>query len=355
MLSIPHHPDAAAEAGPAVQGETAVQEKPTTQAGSDGPSPSRDGGWARARRVRVGRRGRLIAAFAWCGALLMLLHAQVPNGFGLGSLFETFLPWFGLCVPVLLGLAVVRRSRLAAVAVVVPALVWASLLGGAVVDKTAAGGDLIVVTHNVGEANREPGGTARALAQSGAHVLALEELSSKTTPVYERELATRFPYHSVHQGVGVWSVYPLRGVEPVPIMPWTRAVRATVHTPKGPVAVYAAHLASVRVSPTSGFATARRNEAGRNLAEAVRAERLPRVVVMGDFNGTGEDTALRPLTSQLRSAQEEAGAGFGFTWPASFPLVRIDQILVKGVSPVSSWSLPSTGSDHLPVAASLRL
>ncbi|MFG2839978.1 endonuclease/exonuclease/phosphatase family protein [Streptomyces zaomyceticus] len=98
-----------------------------------------------------------------------------------------------------------------------------------------------------------------------------------------------------------------------------------------------------------------RNEAGRNLAEAVAAERLPRVVVMGDFNGTSEDTALKPLTSQLRSAQREAGAGFGFTWPASTPLVRIDQILVRGVSPASSWTLPATGSDHLPVAASLRL
>lgn len=376
MPSTPHRPDAAVQAAPAAQAGSAVHRGPTGHAGpaartgsavlagsvdpKAGPSDPADppGGGARSRRagwIPAGRGDRLIAVSALCGALLMLLHAQVPNGFGLGSLLETFLPWAGLGVPVLLALAVVRRSRFAAVAVVAPAVAWVSLFGGVVVDKTFAGGDLVVVTHNVGEANREPGRTARALARSGAHVLALEELSSKTTPVYERELAANFPYHSVHQGVGLWSTYPLREVEPVPIMPWTRAVRATVHTPKGPVAVFAAHLASVRVSPAAGFATARRNEAGRNLAEVVRAERLPRVVVVGDFNGTGEDTALRPLTSQLRSAQGEAGAGFGFTWPASFPLVRIDQIFVRGVIPVSSWSLPSTGSDHLPVAASLRL
>ncbi|WP_078944978.1 endonuclease/exonuclease/phosphatase family protein [Streptomyces flavochromogenes] len=382
MPSTPHRPDAAVHAAPAVQAGPAVHTGPTghaeptghagpaartgsaVPAGSvdpkAGPSDPADppGGDARSRRagwIPAGRSDRLIAVSALWGALLMWLHAQVPNGFGLGSLLETFLPWAGLGVPVLLAFAVVRRSRFAAVAVVVPAVAWVSLFGGVVVDKTSAGGDLVVVTHNVGEANREPGRTARALALSGADVLALEELSSKTAPVYERELAANFPYHSVHQGVGLWSTYPLRDVEPVPIMPWTRAVRATVHTPKGPVAVFAAHLASVRVSPAGGFATARRNEAGRNLAEVVRAERLPRVVVVGDFNGTGEDTALRPLTSQLRSAQGEAGAGFGFTWPASFPLVRIDQIFVRGVSPVSSWSLPATGSDHLPVAASLRL
>ncbi|MFF8840344.1 endonuclease/exonuclease/phosphatase family protein [Streptomyces sp. NPDC015130] len=338
MLSTPHRPDAATRAVPA-----------------DLPR-KRDGARSRAGRVPAGRRGRLIAASALGGALLMMLHARIPNEVGqLGSLFQTFLPWAGLSVPVLLILAAVRRSRLAAVAVVAPAVVWVSLFGGAVVDKSSAGGDLIVLTHNVDEANREPGRTARALARSGAHVLALEELSAKTTPVYERELAASHPYHSVHLGIGLWSTYPLHRVEPVPIMPWTRAVRATVDTPKGPVAVFAAHLASVRVTPTTGFATARRNEAGRNLAEAVAAEQLPRVVVMGDFNGTSEDTALKPLTSQLRSVQREAGAGFGFTWPASTPLVRIDQILVRGVSPASSWSLPATGSDHLPVAASLRL
>ncbi|MCX5127023.1 endonuclease/exonuclease/phosphatase family protein [Streptomyces sp. NBC_00347] len=315
----------------------------------------RDTEGARGRRSARGRRGWLVAA-ALCGALLMALHAHVPNGFGnLGSLFQTFLPWAGLSVPALLALAAVRRSRLAAVAVLAPAVVWVSLFGGMLTDKRAAGGDLTVVSHNVDEENPDPLRTARALAGSGADVLALEELSTKATPVYERELAARYPYHSVHLGVGLWSKYPLHGVEPVPIMPWTRAVRATVDTPSGPVAVFAAHLASVRVTPSAGFTTARRNESAGKLAEAVRAEVLPRVVVMGDFNGTAEDSALGPVTAPLRSAQREAGAGFGFTWPASFPMVRIDQILVKGMSPVSSWTLPATGSDHLPVAASLRL
>ncbi|MFE9559980.1 endonuclease/exonuclease/phosphatase family protein [Streptomyces sp. NPDC006487] len=311
----------------------------------------------RTGRIRTGGgRGRLIAAAALCCALLMALHAWIPNGVGnLGSLFQTFLPWAGLSVPVLLALAAVRRSRLAAVAVLAPAVVWVSLFGGMLTDGRADGGDFTVVSHNVDEDNPDPARTARALAASGADVLALEEMSSKATPVYERELAAGYPHHSESLGVRLWSKHPLNDVQAVPIMPWTRAVRAIVDTPGGPVAVYAAHLASVRVTPDAGFTTARRNEAAGKLAAAVRAEPLPRVVVMGDFNGTAEDSALRPVTAPLRSAQREAGSGFGFTWPASFPVVRIDQILVKGVSPVSSWTLPDTGSDHLPVAASLRL
>jgi vancomycin resistance protein VanJ len=45
----------------------------------------------------------------------------------------------------------------------------------------------------------------------------------------------------------------------------------------------------------------------------------------------------------------------GFSWPAGMPMARIDQIMVKGAEPRSSWTLPRTGSDHLPVAARLQL
>jgi vancomycin resistance protein VanJ len=46
-----------------------------------------------------------------------------------------------------------------------------------------------------------------------------------------------------------------------------------------------------------------------------------------------------------------AGDGFGSTWPAFFPVVRIDQILVRGVEPDSCRVLPANGSDHRPVEA----
>ncbi|MGW5678745.1 endonuclease/exonuclease/phosphatase family protein [Streptomyces sp. NPDC003860] len=298
----------------------------------------------------------MLAAVGLLWAGLMALNGRIPHGFGnLGSLFQTLLPWTGIAVPVLLGLAAVRRSRLAAVAALVPAVVWAVLFGGTLTDKSTGGGDLTVVSHNVDEGNPDPAGTARALAAVDAHVLALEELPTDSVEVYERALAGAYPHHAVRGGVGLWSRYPLKDVAAVPIMPWTRAVRATADTPRGPVALYVAHLASVRVHPAAGFTTERRNEAARVLAAALRSEPLPRIVLMGDFNGTSRDTALAPVFSALRSAQQEAGDGFGFTWPAAFPAVRIDDIRVKGVTPRRSWTLPATGSDHLPVAASLKL
>ncbi|WNF28043.1 endonuclease/exonuclease/phosphatase family protein [Streptomyces sp. C11-1] len=304
-----------------------------------------------------GRPARWVAAAAVVWAALMALHAWIPNSVGnAGSLFQTLLPWTGLSVPVLLVLAAVCRSRLAAVAVLAPAVVWVTLFGGALTDKRADArsgtGDLTVVSHNVDEGNTDPVGTARVLAAADADVLALEELSAASAPTYTRELAAAYPHHAVLGGVGLWSKHPLEEVKAVPIMPWTRAVRATARTPEGPVAVYAVHLASVRVS-AAGFTTGRRNEAARALAAALREERAPRLVVLGDFNGTFRDAALAPVTSRLRSAQREAGDGFGFTWPAAFPVVRIDDVLVRGMTPRSAWTLPATGSDHLPVAATL--
>jgi vancomycin resistance protein VanJ len=75
------------------------------------------------------------------------------------------------------------------------------------------------------------------------------------------------------------------------------------------------------------------------------------VVLRGDLNGTMDDRAFAGLASRMRSAQDVAGNGFGFSRPAGFPVARIDRILVRGVQPTSSWVLPATGSDHRPVAA----
>ncbi|WP_282691933.1 endonuclease/exonuclease/phosphatase family protein [Streptomyces sp. CC208A] len=309
------------------------------------------------REPGVWRRGILLALCAVVLTLLMAFHAQIPNKVGnLGSLTETFLPWLGLFVPLLLLLALLRRSATALLALLLPALVWLNLFGGLVADKSADGGDLTVATHNVNADNPDPEGTARQLAASGADVLALEELKADMVPVYERALAEKYPYHSVQGTVGLWSRLPLRDPRPVDIhMGWTRAMRATVVAPQGELRVYVAHLPSVRVRLNAGFTANQRDTSANALGEAIAGDRAERLVLLGDLNGTMNDRALNAVTSQMRSTQGAAGDGFGFSWPASFPMARIDQILVRGVEPVASWALPETRSDHLPLAARVTL
>ncbi|MGW0531211.1 endonuclease/exonuclease/phosphatase family protein [Streptomyces sp. NPDC003032] len=326
----------------------------------DAPSGSRPGPW---------KRGPVFTVLALLLGLLMLLHAQVTDRGGLGSLVETFLPWFGLFIPVLLAGALWRRSASAVVALLLPLAVWLSLFGGLLIDKSHSGSDLTVVSHNVGADNPDPAGTARDLAASGADVLALEEITAQAKPRYEKELAKAYPHHTARGTVGLWSKLPLSDTRPVDIkmdygpladtkpvdvkLTYNRALRTTVATDQGPLAVYVAHLGSVRVFPKNGFWTGSRDRGAQELAKAIATERNERVVLLGDLNGTMHDRAFAGITSHLRSVQDSAGDGFGFSWPARFPVARIDQILVRGVEAESSWVLPETGSDHRPVAAGI--
>ncbi|MFE9725146.1 endonuclease/exonuclease/phosphatase family protein [Streptomyces sp. NPDC005794] len=305
----------------------------------------------------IWRRGILLALCSVLLTVVMVFHSDIPNAIGnTGSLIETFLPWFGLLVPVLLLLGLVRRSATALIALVLPVAVWLNLFGGLLfADKSGSGGNLTVATHNVNAGNPDPAGTAQQVAGSGADIVALQELPGGQVAAYEDALADRYPHHSVQGTVGLWSKYPVTDSKPVDIkLGWTRAMRATVTTPEGPVKVYVAHLPSVRVKLHAGFTANQRDDSADALGEAIADEPLGRVVLLGDLNGTMNDRSLNAVTAQMRSTQGAAGDGFGFSWPASFPMARIDQIMVRGLEPLASWTLPATDSDHLPIAARVQ-
>jgi vancomycin resistance protein VanJ len=305
------------------------------------------------------RRGRLLALLALLLAGVLAFHRQIPDDFGnLGSLTETFLPWFGIVgVPVLLLFGLLRRSATALVALVVPVVVWGMLFGGQLTSKAQHSGyDFTVVQHNVNAANPDPAGTASVLAAARPDVISLEELTATSLPAYESALKGGYPYHAVEGTVGVWSKYPLTGTRPVDIkIGWVRALRTVVHDPQGDVAVFVAHMPSVRVKFDGGFTANERDVSADALGNAISSDSDKRLVLLGDLNGTMNDRALAPITSQLRSAQGAAGDGFGFSWPAKFPMARIDQIMSRGVTPVGAWTLSRTGSDHLPIAAHFSL
>ncbi|MCX5401517.1 endonuclease/exonuclease/phosphatase family protein [Streptomyces sp. NBC_00102] len=305
------------------------------------------------RRWHLPRRGKAGAALAVVVAVLLAVPRLLPNTPGrLGSLLETLLPWLGLAVPVLLCVGLLRRAPLAVVAVLLPALVWGVRFGGLFLGGTDGSGHLVVVQHNVSDENADPVGTAAALNRSGARIVALEELTPQALPVYEKALAPRFPHHAVSGTVGLWSAFPLADVRPVDIRPdgipedWNRGLRATARTPDGDLAVYVAHLPSIRIGAT-GLRCALRDESAALLAGAIRDEPLERVLLLGDLNSTVDDRGLRPLRALL----DAPASGVAFSWPGAFPLARIDQVLARSVRVTGIRALPATGSDHLPVAA----
>ena len=197
--------------------------------------------------IRIGsrpgpwKRGPVLAALALLLALVMLLHAQIPNWrWNLGSLAETFLPWLGLLIPVLLAGALRRRSASALVALVLPAVVWLNLFGGVLSDKSRPGGFLTVASENVDAGNPDPAGTARDLAASGADVLALVELTPQAAGTYEKGLAKAYPYHTLQGTVGLWSKLPLSDTRPIDIMDYG-PLAATAGRPEAGLGPGAAH------------------------------------------------------------------------------------------------------------------
>ncbi|PWK64010.1 vancomycin resistance protein VanJ [Streptomyces sp. CG 926] len=301
-------------------------------------------------------RGRVLAGLAVLSAALLVFHSAVPNTVGrLGSALEAFLPWLGLAVPVLLVSALVRRSVTALVAVLLPAAAWAGLFGELLLPADRDGHDITALQHNVSDENPNPTGTARALIGGAPDLIALEELTPSALPAYEATLAAAYPYHAVEGTVGLWSRHPLTDVRRVDIRPagigegWDRGLRCGVLTPQGEIAVYVAHLPSVRFR-ASGFGSGPRDESARLLGAAVAAEKLGRVILLGDLNSTVDDRGLAPLTSRLAAPRR----GLALSWPAALPVARIDQILTRSATAAEAWTLPATGSDHLPVAARIR-
>ncbi|MFI1439235.1 endonuclease/exonuclease/phosphatase family protein [Streptomyces fructofermentans] len=300
-------------------------------------------------------RGRVLSGLAALSALLLVFHRAVPNTPGrLGSLLETFLPWLGLAVPLLLVSALLRRSALALVAVTLPAAVWGVAYVDPLLSEDTEAYDLVAVQHNVSDVNPDPLATARALAREQADLIALEELTPASLPVYEKALARGYPHRAVEGSVGLWSRHPLSDIRPLDIRPegvgegWKRGLRSTAHTPVGEVAVLVAHLPSVRVG-WHGFGTARRDESADLLGSAVAGEQTDRLILLGDLNSTVADRGLSPVTSQLAHGP----ADFPFSWPAGLPVSRIDHVMARSGTVGAVRTLAATGSDHLPVAAGI--
>jgi vancomycin resistance protein VanJ len=68
--------------------------------------------------------------------------------------------------------------------------------------------------------------------------------------------------------------------------------------------------------------------------------------VVGDFNAASTDPAMNALRTEMDWVRPTDGS-LGLTWPASFPLARIDQVFARGVTVLSSTTVHAGSSDHL--------
>ncbi|BEL07495.1 endonuclease/exonuclease/phosphatase family protein [Actinoplanes sichuanensis] len=304
------------------------------------------------RTFGASRRDRI----AWFVALPVGVLASalliVPGG----SLLPTVRPWLGLAVPPLVLILLWRRSRIALLAALLPLAAWLAVFGGHLLPDGDAPHDLIVVQHNAGDENPDPAGTVRTLVADAPDLVALEEITPEAVPAYTAAFPAEYAHHTIHGTVALWSRHPLAEAAPLDIRPaglgddWNRGLRAVARTPHGDIAVYVAHLSSVRPGP-AGLDTARRDDSARKLGAALAADPNKRVILLGDLNATVTDPGLGPVTAHLATD----GSDFAFTFPAVLPIARIDHVFARSLTVTAVRTLPRTGSDHIPIVARLRL
>lgn len=299
---------------------------------------------------RRGRRGLIVSLCAVLLAVLLVGHRAVPNVHGLGSLVDSATPLLGLGVPLLALAALLRRSRPALLVVLLPAVVWAALYGGAWLPPASGAGatSLRVASQNLRSGNPDPAATLDALADADPDLIGLQEVDDGQRVA--AALGDRYPHRATVSTVALWSRWPIREAHGVDTgLGWERALRAVVAAPQGDLAVYVVHLGSARAGHT-----ATRDETVAALAATVRADGAPRLVVLGDLNTATTDRVFAPLTHLLRDAQADAGQGFGFTWPAGLPVTRPDHVLFRGLTPTAAGVLHTPDSDHRAVTAGFR-
>jgi vancomycin resistance protein VanJ len=79
------------------------------------------------------------------------------------------------------------------------------------------------------------------------------------------------------------------------------------------------------------------------------------VIVCGDLNTAPNSVALSLLRQRLADAWRLRGHGFGLTCPSSWPMRRIDYLLVRGIELGEVQVLEQSLSDHRALCAGFSL
>jgi endonuclease/exonuclease/phosphatase (EEP) superfamily protein YafD len=269
------------------------------------------------------------------------------------------LQYLVLLLAAALAALILRRSKLALVAVVLAA-VNAAVMGIPVAaTATAVGarprGSLRVLVTNVAVGNTDFAAVDRLVAQSRPDVLGVIEL----TPPMARHLRAALPLYRVRvlevrddaYGIGVYSRLPLLSAK-IARFPsdGPPTVVARVLVAGKPVSVVVTHVhttfaGSIHVRHLDALAAAARSQLGK------------RVVVCGDFNTPPWSGPLRDFAADAHVRDLYGGRAWaGYSWPTWGYGLRVpldNCFLSNSVAVTGHHDGPSVGSDHRPLVVDI--
>lgn len=220
-----------------------------------------------------------------------------------------------------------------------------------------------VLTANLLEGNADP--VALFAAAEQTDVVVVQELTTELAERITRErLDAEFPFRALDaqshaNGVGIWSRFPITTSNRDSNYK-LGMVTASLRPPgaSSDVVVLAAHLAG----PWPQSIQAWRREIAKlpatmRVAAAMAGDGA--VIVAGDLNATADMQPFRRLLRDgFSDAAAQSGSGLVRTFPADRsvpPLIGIDHILTANGSAGDVRTVRIPGSDHLGLAATVRV
>jgi len=235
-----------------------------------------------------------------------------------------FMPWLltGL-LPTLLLTGLARRKGLFII-LSIPIIGIALTFGPqfiSVSDKAQANNRrFTVMSYNVLHTNQEYANITQIIQQAQPDIVLLQEFMPTMLPHIEAHLEKIFHgtgYIAYEPAIAqaIISRYPI--VSEGGFYQLGRAQKAIVYTPYGPVRVWNVHPRTAVGQEQWSLQQAHL----RALGDAVARVKEP-LIVAGDFNTTAETDNYRLVGQHLYNAHQEAGYGFGFTFPAEGAKLR---------------------------------
>ena len=236
----------------------------------------------------------------------------------------------------------------------------------------------IIMTANVGNNRAEPEDLVPVIADSGADLIAFQELSDQQAEAIKNKLGSIYPHQAIYPGgfagKALLSCYPILDSKQLHLSEVRPDLKTVVDINGVEINVIIAHPPPPRPH-WRGLKFDRQTLSQIKSLVELAVKHQP-AVLLGDFNLAdwwGEYAYIR--TMGLKDAFQVAGRERGHTLPRRigpwkrmlalnrllsrltfYPMLRVDYIwYTEPLHCLDSWVGEDTGSDHLPVLAELML
>jgi vancomycin resistance protein VanJ len=228
---------------------------------------------------------------------------------------------------------------------------------------------ITAMTFNMLFSNDDYDEIGRMIKASSPDIVGIQEVPPNGDAAWIKRFSSEYPYYAfrpVEEGhnVGLISRFPIENVTMLSNSPMRRALSATVNITKGRVnkslQVIVSHLTpnyppNEFIKFAREWYTRRANEV-TYLRSLIQKRRLP-TIMLCDCNYVDTSQAYARTHEVMQDSFREVGWGFGHTWGSpNFRPGRIDFVwYTKELKALEAWVPDGGGSDHLAVAARLKL